>query len=61
MVSDVVSEPPTNKIRSLSSSIIIAVYNTNLAAKLTITQEEGYVAYYTTHVEEEFPEPSKAS
>ena len=45
------SEPPTKKIRSLTVSIINAADNVKLSAKLTTTQEEGYVAYYTAHVE----------
>ena len=51
VVLDVVSEPPTNKIRSFTESIINVADNENLAAKLTITKEEGYVASSTTHVE----------
>ena len=51
MVSNVVSESTTKKICSLTAAIINAVDDANLNAILTITQEEGYVAYYTTHVE----------
>ena len=38
LVSDVVSETPTNKSRSLTEAIINATDNANLAEKLTITQ-----------------------
>ena len=54
MVSDIVSEPATKKIRSLTSAIINAADNGNLDKKLTITKDEGYVAYSKTHVEEAF-------
>ena len=56
MLSDVVSESPTKKFRSLNAAIINTAYNVNLAAKLTITQEEGLFAYSTTHVEESLTE-----
>ena len=55
------SEPLTKKSRSLSAAIINAAYDGKLTAKLTITQEEGYVAYYKTNIEEELSETSKAS
>ena len=51
VVSDVMNEPPTKKICSLTSAIINAAENRNLAAKITITQEEVSVDYSTTHVE----------
>ena len=54
-------EPPTKKIRSLTAAIINASDNGNLAAKITITQEEGYVYYSTKHAEEEYIETPKAS
>ena len=54
-------EPPTKKIRSLSASIINAAHNVKLAAKITITQEEGSIDYFTTYVEETLTETSKAS
>ena len=52
VVSDVVSGPPNKKIRSLAAAIINAVDNANFTEKLTITQEEGYISYSTTHGEE---------
>ena len=61
VVSDVVSEPPTKKLRSLTAAIINATGNANLSAKLTITQEEGSFAYSTIHVEEALSETFKAS
>ena len=51
VVSYVMSETPTKKIRSLTVSIINAADNVKFSEKLTTTQEEGYVAYYTAHVE----------
>ena len=51
MVSDVIYEPPSNKNRYLTVSIINAADNVKFSEKLTTTQEEGYVAYYTAHVE----------
>ena len=59
VVPDVVSEPPTNKIRSLTSSTINTTDNANLAAKVTITQEEGCVDSYTKHVEAKLSETPK--
>ena len=50
VVPDVMYEPPTKKSRSLTSSIINAADNGNLAGKITITQEEISVNYSTTHV-----------
>ena len=61
MLSYVVSEPPTNKRSSLPEVIINSSDNANLDAKITTTQEEGYVASYTTYVEAEFSETSKVS
>ena len=55
------SEPPTKKIRSLTAEIINAADDVNLAAKPATTQEDGSVAYYTTHTEEALSEISKAS
>ena len=43
VVSDVMYEPPTKKIRSLTTAIINVADNGNLDGKITITQEEGYV------------------
>ena len=54
VVSFVVSAPPTNKRRSLTSSTINAADNTKLAAKLTITQKEGSIVSSTKHAEEAF-------
>ena len=48
------SQSPTKKICFLTAAIINAADNGNLAAKITITQEEGSVDYSTTHVEETF-------
>ena len=59
MASDVVSEPPTKKSCSLSVSTINAADNVNLAGKIKITQEDGSVASYTTHVEAELSETPK--
>ena len=61
VVPDVVSDPPTNKIRSLTSPTINTTDNANLAAKVTTPQEEGYLDSYTTHVEAEFSETPKES
>ena len=61
VVSDVMYEPPTKKIRSLTEAIINAAYDVNLAAKMTITQEEGSVNYSKTHLEEALPEISQSS
>ena len=41
-------ESPTKKIRSLTAAIINAADNENLAAKITITREEGSIDYSTT-------------
>ena len=60
VVSDVVSGPPLKKIRSLNAYVINTVENEKMSAKITITQEEGSVDYYTTHVEEVFSETSKS-
>ena len=51
VVSYVVSEPPTNKNRSVTASIINDADNENLAEKLTIKQEYVYIASSTKHVE----------
>ena len=61
MVSYVVSETLTMKICSLTSAIINVADNANLAAKITITQEEESIASSTTHVEASFSETPKAS
>ena len=53
-------EPPTKKSCSLAAAIINAADNVNLAAKITITQKEGYLDYSPRHVEEELLETSKA-
>ena len=53
-------EPPTKKSRSLTAAKINAADNGNLYEKLTITQEEGYVDYSTTHLEEGLSETSKS-
>ena len=50
LVSDVIYEPPPKKILSLTAAIINMEDNGNLAAKITITQEERYIDYYKTHV-----------
>ena len=47
------SEPPTNKRRSLTAAMINVADNGNLVSKLTIEQEEGYISYYKPHAEEE--------
>ena len=54
------SGPPTKKSHDLTAAIINRADNWNLAAKLTITQKEGSVDHYTTHVEESLSETSKA-
>ena len=61
MVSDVMSGPPTKKSHDLTAAIINRADNWNLAAKLTITQKEGSVTYFTTHVEEVLSEILKIS
>ena len=43
MVSDVMYEPPTRNIISITAAIINATDNGNLATKIIITQEEGYI------------------
>ena len=54
-------EPPTKKSRSLTEAIIDEAYNGYLTEKITITQEEGYVDYSTTHIEESLSETLKSS
>ena len=60
MVLDVVSAPTTKESCSLTADMINAADNTNLTPKTTITQEEGYVDSFKTHVKEELSEKSKS-
>ena len=56
VVSYVISEPPTNKSRSLTAAIFNVANNVKLDGKPTITQEEGYSDCSRTHVEEALSE-----
>ena len=60
VVSDVMYEPPTKRIPSITVSIINTANNGELVEKIKIPQEELSVDYYTTHVEEVFSETSKS-
>ena len=60
MVSDAFSEPPANKSRSIAAVMIGAADNANLAAKITITQEDLSVASYKKRVESALSETLKA-
>ena len=46
-------------MHSITAAIINVTYNENLAAKITIIQEEGYVSSSTKHVESALSETLK--
>ena len=52
VASDIVSEPPTKKSCFLTAAIINVADNSKFSSKITMTQEEGYLASSTTYVEE---------
>ena len=54
MLSDIFLKPPTKTIHSITSDIVNSSDNTNLAAKITLPQEEGYVASSKTNLKENY-------